>query len=362
MNLHRIIIATDFIATDRTPRGRALHSLVSEIERRGYGVTLIDPTLFPARRRHRFIPVNLYQRIRDIISSSRPSTIHIVSSGPIGFSVRRFCIEYGLRFTSSLYFPTLIDSIATVGITARFNSAYLRWFHRASSRVLTLFKSQTLELQRQGIMSAYYGGLGVDTTIFHPRPTRLQGRAPILLCVGALDSFGSIDPFLAVQTKGTKYVVGDGRFRYDLARRFPTVHFLGAQGGTTLAETYAGADLLVVPRPNSDVPVVLLEALASGLPIAALPSAVSDAFIVNSDLGCVSSDLENAIEAATRSGSPAACVAQAARYTWRTATDRILSALQPIAPWAEWETPYDREGGYSAHGDSPSDKEILRCP
>ncbi len=66
-------------------------------------------------------------------------------------------------------------------------------------------------------------------------------------------------------------IVGDGPSLNDLRARFPEVVFVGKQEGETLANTYAAADVFVFPSRTDTFGLVLLEAIASGLPVAAYP-------------------------------------------------------------------------------------------
>ncbi|MFX8899394.1 glycosyltransferase, partial [Acinetobacter baumannii] len=70
---------------------------------------------------------------------------------------------------------------------------------------------------------------------------------------------------------GTKVVVGDGPARVALEEAYPDAIFLGARHGEALAEIYAAADVFVVPSKTDTFGLVMLEALASGLPVAAFP-------------------------------------------------------------------------------------------
>ena len=81
----------------------------------------------------------------------------------------------------------------------------------------------------------------------------------------------NLEAFLSLDLPGTKVVVGDGPARAELERRYPRARFLGALTGEDLARVYASADVFVFPSLTDTFGIVLLEALASGLPIAAFP-------------------------------------------------------------------------------------------
>ena len=112
---------------------------------------------------------------------------------------------------------------------------------------------------------------GVDTALFRPRTIRRFGAGPIFLYVGRVAVEKNIDAFLALDLPGAKVVVGGGPQLSLLRRRYPAVTFTGNQIGEALAECYASADVFVFPSRTDTFGMVLLEAMASGLPVAAYP-------------------------------------------------------------------------------------------
>ncbi len=112
---------------------------------------------------------------------------------------------------------------------------------------------------------------GVDATLFRPRETDLGCKRPVFLTVGRLAVEKNLPAFLSLDLPGTKVVVGDGPARASLERQFPDAVYLGAQRGERLAEIYAAADVFVFPSRTDTYGLVLLEALASGVPVAAFP-------------------------------------------------------------------------------------------
>ena len=102
-------------------------------------------------------------------------------------------------------------------------------------------------------------------------PADLGLPRPVFLCVGRVAVEKNLEAFLDLDLPGTKVVVGDGPARAALARKYPHAVFLGARQGEELAEAYAAADVFVFPSKTDTFGLVLLEALASGLPVAAFP-------------------------------------------------------------------------------------------
>jgi 1,2-diacylglycerol 3-alpha-glucosyltransferase/glucuronosyltransferase len=114
---------------------------------------------------------------------------------------------------------------------------------------------------------------------------------------------------------GSKVIVGDGPARGALARKYPDAMFLGARQGEALAEAYAAADVFVFPSKTDTFGLVLLEALASGLPVAAFPVTGPRDVIGSEPVGVLNDDLRTACLSALTI-SKQACLAFAARYTW----------------------------------------------
>ena len=112
---------------------------------------------------------------------------------------------------------------------------------------------------------------GVDTELFRPRKVRRFGKKPVFLYVGRIAVEKNIKAFLDVDLPGRKVLVGSGPQAAELARRHPDVLFAGPMEGEELARAYASADVFVFPSLTDTFGLVLLEALASGVPVAAFP-------------------------------------------------------------------------------------------
>ena len=139
-----------------------------------------------------------------------------------------------------------------------------------------------------------------------------------------------IADFLRLETAGTKLVVGDGPARADLERAHPDAVFLGYRKGEALGEVYAAADLFVFPSKTDTFGVVLIEALASGLPVAAYPVTGPVDIVTRPELGALRENLGEAVSAALADGRPAACAEEGARYTWARCTAQFVSNLVPV--------------------------------
>jgi len=178
-------------------------------------------------------------------------------------------------------------------------------------------------LRARGFRNVVLWSRGVDTSLFHPRPVDLCLPDPVFLCVGRVAVEKNLEAFLDLDLPGTKLIVGDGPARAALERKYPEAVFLGARHGEELAAIYAGADVFVFPSKTDTFGLVLLEALASGMPVAAFPVTGPRDVIGTSPVGVLDDDLEAACFRAL--GIPRqACVAFAAGHTWE-ASARVFA-------------------------------------
>jgi glycosyltransferase involved in cell wall biosynthesis len=171
---------------------------------------------------------------------------------------------------------------------------------------------------------------GVDTSLFRPRSKDfINDQRPIFMFTGRVAVEKNIESFLKLDLPGTKYVVGDGPHREVLQKNYPHVRFTGYQQGENLARFIAAADVFVFPSLTDTFGVVLLEALASGVPVAAYPVQGPKDVILNARAGILSHDLRHAALSAL-SLNPDNCRNYALDYTWETCTRQFVDNLVPM--------------------------------
>jgi glycosyltransferase involved in cell wall biosynthesis len=170
---------------------------------------------------------------------------------------------------------------------------------------------------------------GVDIGQFHPRAVDLGLPRPVFLCVGRVAVEKNLEAFLDLDLPGSKVIVGDGPARTALARKYPQAVFLGARQGEALAEAYAAADVFVFPSMTDTFGLVLLEALASGLPVAAFPVTGPRDVIGNAPVGALNDDLQAACLSALTI-SPQACLGFAAGHTWEASARAFIDNIAEV--------------------------------
>ena len=170
---------------------------------------------------------------------------------------------------------------------------------------------------------------GVDTETFHPGAKDfLDGPRPINMYMGRVAVEKNIEAFLDLKLPGTKYVVGDGPDLALLRRRYPEVRFTGFKHGAELAAHLAAADVFVFPSRTDTFGLVLLEAMACGVPVAAFPVTGPVDVVTPGVTGCLDENLGQAVHAALRLDG-ARCREYALAHSWEAATAQFLGHLAP---------------------------------
>ena len=330
----KIVIVSDAWLPQTNGVVRTLSALRNELMSLGHDVLMITPEAFTT------IPCPTYAEIRlaivpgfeieRILTEVRPDAIHIATEGPLGYAARRFCRRHRLPFTTSFHtkFPEYIK--ARFGVPMRWTWALLRRFHAAASATMVATESIRRELEGHGFGRLKRWTRGVDMMSFRPiaKPQGDMPR-PIFLYVGRVAVEKNLPAFLDLELPGTKLVVGDGPARLELQQRYPNARFVGRHEGEDLAYLYGMSDVFVFPSQTDTFGLVMLEALASGLPVAAFPVAGPVDLVDGAGVGILDWDLRAAALGALTI-DPAACRAHAQKFTWRASTQQFLSNLHPV--------------------------------
>jgi glycosyltransferase involved in cell wall biosynthesis len=329
----RILVATDAWHPQVNGVVRTLIMMAEAAKAFGVDVSFLTPQSFKtfAMPSYRDLRVALPYpaKIAQLIAEARPDSIHIATEGPIGLLVRRHCRQQGLPFTTSFHtrFPEYIS--ARLPIPESWIWTALRAFHGPSQAVMAATPALAGELRVRGFRNVVLWPRGVDATHFHPRPVDLGLPRPVFLCVGRVAVEKNLEAFLDLDLPGTKVIVGDGPARAALAQMYPQAVFLGARQGEALAEAYAAADVFVFPSKTDTFGLVLLEALASGLPVAAFPVTGPRDVIGFAPVGALNVDLRAACLSALTI-SPQACLEFAARHTWDASARAFVENITDI--------------------------------
>jgi glycosyltransferase involved in cell wall biosynthesis len=332
--LMRLLIATDAWHPQVNGVVRTLMSLATNLRRQGVAVEFLTPDGFLS------MPVPTYQCLRVALPNPReiarrieraaPNAIHIATEGPIGCLVRRYCIKRRLPFTTSYTtrFPEYIS--ARFPIPECWTYAALQRFHAAATVTMVSTPSLMAELGNWGFDNLGLWTRGVDTNLFAPeRAIDLDLPRPRFVSVGRIAVEKNLEAFLSLDLPGTKMVIGHGPQEAELRARFPNAKFLGSMEGTTLAAHLAAADVFVFPSKTDTFGIVQLEALASGVPVAAFPVTGPRDVIGGNPIGVLSNDLRAACLGALQL-SREACRAFALQNTWENSARQFLGHVSSV--------------------------------
>lgn len=313
---------------------RTLQRTKAELERLGHRVDVISPDQF------RTIPCPTYPEIRlalwparklgRALDALKPDAIHIATEGPLGRAARAWCLRRRLPFTTAYHtrFPEYVA--ARFAVPLRWTYAIVRRFHAPAARVMVATQSIEDELIQRGFANISRWTRGVDLELFRPdERANLDLPRPIHLYVGRVAVEKNIGAFLALRLPGSKVVIGDGPQLAALKAQYPDVHFLGAKFGSDLARHVAAGDVFVFPSLTDTFGLVMLEAMACGLPVAAFPVAGPKDVVREGEVGALDWDLAKAVERAV--ALPRAdCRLYAQNFSWEAATRQFLANLAPV--------------------------------
>ncbi len=342
----RILIVSDAWHPQVNGVVRTLQTTADELRAMGHTVEVLGPDRFRtvAMPTYPDIRLSLFPRrkLARLIEAFMPDALHIATEGPLGLSARAWAIKRGCAFTTAFHTRFAEYLHARTGAPLPWGYAGLRWFHDAGQGMMVATQSLREELAGRGFRRIRTWSRGVDLAQFRPG-LRDQPDAelddlprPLFLYVGRIAVEKNIRAFLDLDLPGSKAVVGGGPQLAELRADYPGVRFTGARQGEALARAYAKGDVFVFPSRTDTFGLVLLEALASGTPVAAYPVtgpvdvlAAADGGAVAPGVGAMAEDLRAAALAAL-SGDRQACRVHAERFSWRACAETFLSHLVPL--------------------------------
>jgi glycosyltransferase involved in cell wall biosynthesis len=319
---------------------RTYEYICAELEEMGYQVKVIGPgdmkysMAMPGYSEIR-LTLFAYNPLRRMIDGFAPDVLHIATEGPLGLAARRYAINYGVEFTScyhthfpdyaakrvAKFLPFLYEPVRKAGI------AFVRHFHRYSSCLFVATPSLKATLEDWGFTCPMKFLTRGFSDIFHPGPKTLFNDLPrpIALYVGRVAIEKNLEAFLDINWPGSKVIVGNGPDMAILKKKYPHAHFVGVKKGTELADHYRSSDLFVFPSKTDTFGMVLVEALACGLPVAAYPVTGPIDIITQDYLGSLDEDLEKACLIAVKNQDMESRVKHVREtYSWRKAAHQFL--------------------------------------
>jgi glycosyltransferase involved in cell wall biosynthesis len=264
------------------------------------------------------------------MESFSPDAIHIATEGPLGIAARAYAIKNRLPFTTAYHtrFPEYVKARTSIPLAITYK--FLRWFHDPSLAVMAPTDVVVKDLESYGFTNVVLWTRGVDLEVFKMQESKeLDTSHPIFLYVGRVAVEKNIEAFLELKLPGSKWVVGDGPALEGLKAKYPEVNYLGVLQQEKLAKVYAAADVFVFPSKTDTFGLVLLEAMACGLPVAAYPVTGPIDVIGDSKAGAMNNDLREAcLEALTIPREVAR--AHAEKFSWQAASEQFANHLRPV--------------------------------
>ena len=329
----KIAIVTDAWRPQTNGVVKTLSTTAEGLRALGHDVRVVEPNQFKTFPCPTYPEIRLawlpYGRLSELLEDFGPDAIHIATEGTLGAAARKWCLRRRFPFTTSYHtqFPEYVR--ARVPIPLSVSYAHLRRFHCAAARTMVATPAMQRLLESRGFRNIVRWTRGVDVSLFKPRDKRfLDFPRPIAMYVGRVAVEKNIEAFLKLDLPGTKVIVGDGPARAELEVNYRNAKFVGYKFGEELAAHVAAADVFVFPSRTDTFGLVLLEAMACGVPVAAYPVTGPIDVVTQGVTGELNEDLRAAALAALKL-DPQQCRAYALANTWETATRQFLSQLAP---------------------------------
>ena len=324
---------------------RTYEYIIKELDKKDYITKVISPSDFKHTMPMPFYPeiqlvLSPYKQLQHMIEDFSADRVHIATEGPLGWAARKYCLKNKIVFSTSYHtqfpdyvakrfawlIPPLYKSVHNLGIRV------VKKFHKPSSAVMISTQSLCQQLQNWGFQNNMtLLTRGVDSDIFKPgNATVFQDLPkPVSLYVGRIAIEKNLEDFLNMPWEGSKILVGDGPVLDELKSKYPDAHFIGKKTGHELADCYRSSDVFVFPSRTDTFGIVLIEALACGIPVAAYNVTGPKDIITHAYLGTLEdTDLRQACDKALE-GNDAVKRAQYIKdnYSWETAGKQFMDAL-----------------------------------
>ncbi|MCX7082690.1 MAG: glycosyltransferase family 1 protein [Methylococcales bacterium] len=311
-----------------------IQNTCTTLEQSGHQIKLITPDQFKSIPCPSYPSIRLaiacYGKLSRQLNEFNPDRIHIATEGPLGIAARRYCIKHNLAFTTSFHtlFAEYINLRFKIPISLGYG--FLRWFHAPAQKVMVATQSVESDLIGRGFKNHFVRwSRGVNPEFYYPREDDfLSLPRPISMFVGRVAIEKNIEAFLSLDFPGTKVVVGDGPQLKELKDKFADAVFVGFLSGEPLARHMAAADIFVFPSRTDTFGIVMLDALASGVPVAAYPVTGPLDVITSDKVGKLDENLTKAMSEALEL-DPNDCRNFAMNYSWANCTEQFFNNLVP---------------------------------
>lgn len=303
------------------------------LEKRGWEVEVVHPDMYKLTIPLQpstgiFMPILPMGIADDHVRNA--DKIHIATEGAIGLAARYSCKKHRKDYTTSFHtkYPEYVK--IHTGISPRVSSKYFRWFHRNSNCVMVTTPQMVDYCSQLGIKRLKIWSRGVDTELFKPDPDWKKNPAEKIIraiYVGRISAEKNIEEFLKINNPEiAKFLIGDGPQLEEYKEKYPDAYFLGRKTREEIARLLQVQDVFAWPSLTDTFGLVVLEAMASGLPVAAFDNEINR-YITDEDSAIlVKHNLEDAIMKAVKLNRQDA-VERAKHFSWAAATDQFIENL-----------------------------------
>ena len=332
--MKKILLVTDAWAPLVNGVVRVQDAYISCLKSRGYDVAIIEPGQFYT------VPMPMYPEIRlalfsrrrvaKMIKELKPDAIHLMTEGPLGWAARSVCMKEGIPFTT--WYHTQFHLYVDIRLRGLLGPIYffLRRFHSAAIRTIVSTNSLKDQLESAGFRkNIVVVPFGVNTDLFtrNPSPPLPPLPKPVFMYLSRLAPEKSPEEFLKLKLTGTKLVIGDGPDRARLEKEYGKENkFVGYKHGRELVDWMSLCDVFIFPSRTETFGLVVLEAMACGMPVAAHDTIGPRDIITEGKDGYLSEDLRDAAIRCLEL-SPEDCRATALSYSWEHSTDEFIKNL-----------------------------------
>lgn len=335
LDIKKLLIVTDAWQPQVNGVVRTLGNTCAHLNSMGVDVEMLTPLQFKTLPCPTYPEIRLSltsaTRMQTLIEQINPDALHIATEGPLGWAARRAALRCGWAFTTAYHsrFPEYVK--ARVGVPLDWSYALFRRFHGHSASVMAPTPAIVHDLLARGFKNVRHWSRGVNHEIFYPRQRQSPPNKdkPVFLHVGRMAIEKNIEAFMKLELPGEKWVAGVGPLAESIQKKYPDAKYFGLLPQDDLAALYSQADVFVFPSMTDTFGLVMVEAMACGLPVAAYPVPGPIDVVGDSGAGVLNEDLRQAcLDCLDLDRSKA--VRRAAQFTWPRATEQFYEALTPI--------------------------------
>jgi len=329
--MQKILIITDAWAPQVNGVVRTYQNIISILQKQGVEIKVIHPYL-PQFNRLKF---SAYPEIELVKNPWKMKAllrqcelenynIHIATEGPLGIYARLLLRKKKFTTCYHTQFPEFIE--ARTKLPAFLFYPFFRWFHNSSKCCMVPTKTMFNFLKQKGFKSLGIWSRGVNSEIFNPSRKTDKGE-PYILCVSRVSHEKGLDDFCKLSFP-RKVLIGDGPYLSALKNTYRDVEFIGKKEGVELAEWYASAEVFVFPSKKDTFGIVILEALASGTPVASYWQPGPMECIRLTHNGMMSDNLQYAVDTCAKSVFRDDVYESSKSWTWKASAENFIDLVK----------------------------------